>query len=81
MASLFSDHAQDGAAGVDGGLDALEKKLATLLAHVRALRAANEALRRELAAAQARNRALGERVVEAKARIDALVARLPEETE
>ena len=81
MASLFSDYAHDGAAGVDGGLVTLEKKLGALLQHVRALRSANEALRRELAAAQARNRELGERVVEAKARIDALVARLPEEME
>lgn len=80
MASLFPD---GGGARPDlaHDLEALERKLASLVSHVRALRAANEALRRDLATAQTRNRALAERVVEAKARIDALVARLPEVTQ
>lgn len=81
MASLFpfDDGAAD--AGLAAELDVLERKLASLISHVRALRSANEALRRDLATAQTRNRALAERVVEATARIDALVARLPEVTE
>ena len=37
-------------------LTQLEQKLATLIAHTRALRAANEALRRDLVTAQERNR-------------------------
>jgi len=56
----------------------LEQKLATLVAHTRALRAANESLRRELAAATARNQTLAGRVAEAKQRLDALMARFPE---
>ncbi len=81
MASLFpfDDAAAD--AGLEAELDVLERKLASLISHVRALRSANEALRRDLATAQTRNRTLAERVVEASARIDALVARLPEVTE
>ncbi len=67
---------------VDSGLvrdlAALEQKLATLIVHTRALRAANESLRRELAAANARNQTLAGRVAEAKQRLDALLARLPE---
>jgi regulator of replication initiation timing len=55
----------------------LEQKLATLLAHTRALRVANEALRRELAAANARNQALAARVATARERLDALLARMP----
>lgn len=75
MASLFPE--TEGS-GTEAELDALERRVQSLIGHVRTLRAANEALRRELAAAQERNRALGDRVVEAKARIDALVAKLPE---
>jgi hypothetical protein len=56
---------------------ALEQRLATLLTHTRALRVANEALRRELAAAQARNHALASRVEAARERLDALLARIP----
>lgn len=77
MASLFPE-TEGSPSGTDAELEALERKLGSLINHVRALRAANEALRRELATAQTRNRALAERVVEAKARIDALVAKLPE---
>ena len=72
----------DAHAPVDSGLGrdlaALEQKLATLVAHTRALRAANESLRRELAAATARNQTLAGRVAEAKQRLDALMARFPE---
>ena len=67
--------------GLDEELAALERKQATLIAHTRALRAANEALRRDLLAANARNRQLAERVAEATRRLDALLARLPEEVE
>lgn len=58
---------------------ALEHKLSSLLAHVRALRAANEDLRRELAGAQQQNRALRERMDAASARLDAVLARIPAE--
>ena len=66
---------------VDSDLEALEQRLAALLAYARGLRAANEALRRGLSAAETRNQALSERVAEAKRRLDALVARLPEPAE
>jgi len=59
-------------------LAALEQKLASLIAHTRALRAANESLRRDIAAANERNRVLVDRVAEAKQRLDALLSRLPE---
>jgi cell division protein FtsB len=68
-------------AAIEPELAALEQRLGVLLAHTRALRAANETLRRDLAAAQSRNQALSERVAEAKRRIDALLARLPEPAE
>jgi cell division protein ZapB len=58
-------------------LAVLERKLATLVTHTRALRAANETLRRDLAAAYDKNRALDARVAQATARVDALLARLP----
>ena len=64
---------------MDNELAALEHRLATLLAHARALRAANEALRNELAQAHQRNRDLAHRVQQASARLDALLARIPEE--
>jgi chromosome segregation ATPase len=57
----------------------LEQKLATLIAHTRALRAANESLRRELAAAVERNREMNIKVQQAGARLDALIARMPNE--
>jgi cell division protein FtsB len=62
-------------------LSLLEGKLATLVAHAHDLRAANEALRRDLAAAHDRNRALSERVAAAAQRLDALLACLPETAE
>ena len=64
---------------MDKELAELERKLATLLAHTRALRAANEALRHDLAAAHERNRDLAARVQQAGARLDALIARMPAE--
>jgi hypothetical protein len=64
---------------MDLELEALEQKLATLIAHTRALRAANEALRREVSLAQERNRELSTRVQQATARLDALLARIPGE--
>ena len=64
--------------GLERDLSLLEGKLATLLAHARELRAANETLRRDLAVAHDRNRALTERVAAAAQRLDALLARLPE---
>jgi regulator of replication initiation timing len=68
-------------ASLDADLAALEQRLASLLTYAKALRAANEALRRGLTAAEARNQALSERVAEAKRRLDALVGRLPEPAE
>jgi chromosome segregation ATPase len=64
---------------MDPELASLEQRLATLLAHTRALRAANESLRSELAQAQQRNRELALRVQQATARLDALLARIPAE--
>jgi hypothetical protein len=64
---------------MDSELAALEQKLLTLVAHTRALRAANESLRRELAAAHDRQRQLTLRMEQASARVDALLARLPVE--
>ena len=77
--TMPDDSAAD--AAVDPDLAALEQRLSSLLAYARALRAANEALRRGLTAAEERNQVLSERVAEAKRRIDALVARLPEPAE
>jgi hypothetical protein len=62
---------------VDRDLSLLEQKLATLIAHTRALRAANEALRKDLTAAHETNRALGARVTAATERLDALLASIP----
>ena len=64
---------------MDNDLALLEQKLATLIAHTRALRAANESLRRDLAGAQERNREMTIRVQQAGARLDALIARMPAE--
>jgi hypothetical protein len=64
---------------MDNELTALEQRLSTLLAHTRALRAANESLRSELTAARERNRDLALRVQQASARLDALLARIPAE--
>jgi acyl CoA:acetate/3-ketoacid CoA transferase alpha subunit len=67
--------------GLDDRLALLERKQSLLVAHVRALRAANETLRGELALEQARNRALAERLRAAGTRLDALLMRLPEAAE
>jgi regulator of replication initiation timing len=64
---------------MDHELAALEQKVTTLVAHTRALRAANESLRKELAAAHERQRQLTLRMEQASARVDALLARLPVE--
>ncbi|MCC7328276.1 MAG: hypothetical protein IT521_15885 [Burkholderiales bacterium] len=60
-------------------LSQLEQKLATLIAHTRALRAANESLRRDLAAATERNREMAIKTQQAGIRLDALIARIPAE--
>jgi cell division protein ZapB len=65
-------------AAIESELALLEQKLGLLLAHTKALRAANDTLRRDLAAAELRNQTLSERVAEAKRRLDALLTRLPE---
>lgn len=62
---------------MDADLSQLEHKLATLLAHTRAMRAANESLRGDLAAAQERNRTLAARMHEASTRLDELMNHLP----
>ena len=67
--------------GIETEIAALERKQASLIAHTRALRAANEALRRDLAVANARNHALSARVNEARERLDALLSRMPEAAE
>ena len=66
---------------IDRELAVLEGKLATLVAHTRALRAANESLRHDLADAHEKNRALAERVAAASHRLDALLSHLPETAE
>jgi uncharacterized protein (TIGR02449 family) len=58
-------------------IGALEQKLGALISHTRALRAANESLRRELAACQERNRQLALRMEQASSRVDALLSRIP----
>jgi hypothetical protein len=62
-------------------LGVLEERVGMLIAHVETLAAANESLRRDLAASELRNQALAERVAKAKRRIDALLARLAEPAE
>ena len=64
---------------MDQDLAALEQKLTSLIVHTRALRAANESLRRELAAAHERQRQMMLRMEQASARVDALIARMPGE--
>jgi len=68
-------------AAIEPELATLEQKVGVLIAHTKALRAANETLRRDLAAAATRNQTLSQRVSEAKRRLDALIARLPEPAE
>jgi hypothetical protein len=63
---------------LEADLMTLERRLASLIQHTRALRAANEALRSDLAATTARNHQLGQRVAEATRRLDALLARINE---
>lgn len=60
-------------------LQLLEHKLATLIEHTRALRAANESLRHDLATATERNREMNVKMQQAGARLDALIARIPHE--
>ena len=66
---------------IEQDLTALEHRLSSLIAHAKALRAANETLRHDLTAAETRNQALSERIGEAKRRLDSLLARLPEPAE
>ena len=63
---------------MDADLDALEHKLAQLIALTRELRTRNDALRRELAAEHERHRLLAQRMQQATVRLDALLERLPE---
>lgn len=63
---------------MDADLNLLEQKLATLIAHASALRAANDRLARDLGAAQDQNRTLTRRMQQASVRLDALLDRLPE---
>ena len=62
-------------------LAALEERVGLLIAHAETLAAANESLRRDLAAAELRNQTLSERVSQARRRLDALLARFPEPAE
>lgn len=64
---------------MDAELATLEQKLATLIAHTRALRAANEDLRARLAQAAERESALESRMRVAAGRLDALITRMPAE--
>ncbi|MDR0769645.1 MAG: hypothetical protein LBE75_00375 [Burkholderiales bacterium] len=63
---------------MDTELRLLEKKLHTLFEHTRALRMANEALRRDLVRAREENQALAQRAQAAGTRLEALLSRLPE---
>ncbi|MGE5090388.1 MAG: hypothetical protein ACM3QY_14775 [Candidatus Levyibacteriota bacterium] len=64
---------------MDDELAALEERVEALIAQARALRAANEALRGELASAQERNRDLALRMSQASSRLDTLISRVPVE--
>ncbi len=64
---------------MENDLQLLEQKLAILIAHTRALRAANESLRRDLASATQRNQEMNVKVQQAGARLDALISRIPQE--
>jgi hypothetical protein len=63
---------------MDAEIGQLEQKVATLIAHAREMGAANESLRRDLAAVRERNRDLLTRMHEAGARLDTLLARIPD---
>ncbi|MDR0247861.1 MAG: hypothetical protein LBI16_05670 [Burkholderiales bacterium] len=65
---------------MDTELRILEKKLHTLFEHTRALRMANEALRRDLVRVREENQALTRRTQEASARLEAVLSHLPEES-
>jgi hypothetical protein len=64
---------------MDADIEQLEQKLSMLIAHTRAMRAANESLRIELATVQDKNRDLAARMREASVRLDALATRMPVE--
>ncbi len=64
---------------MEADLQHLEQKLAMLIEHTRALRAANESLRRDLATAAARSQDAEAKVAQAGARLDALIARMSPE--
>jgi chromosome segregation ATPase len=64
---------------MDSEIGQLEQKLATLIAHTRAMREANQSLRRDLVAVQEKNRDLATRMHDASARLDELLARMPVE--
>ena len=64
---------------MENELALLEQKLVALIAHTRALRLANEDLRRKLAEAHAHERTLEERMRVAATRLDALLANMPTE--
>ncbi len=64
---------------MDADIEQLEQKLSMLIAHTRAMRAANESLRSELATVQDKNRDLAARMREASVRLDALATRMPVE--
>jgi FtsZ-binding cell division protein ZapB len=58
-------------------LDELERKIAALISHAQALRAANDTLSRELDRARDRHRELVERMRIASGRLDTLIDNLP----
>lgn len=76
-AGLTLEHAHAYSSSMEADIGQLEQKLATLIAHTRAMRAANESLRHDLAVAQDKNRDLAARMREASARLDELLARVP----
>ncbi|MCC6867236.1 MAG: hypothetical protein IT522_00300 [Burkholderiales bacterium] len=64
---------------MEADLQRLEQKLATLIEHTRALRAANESLRRDLAIATAHRQDVEAKAARAGARLDALIAQISHE--
>ena len=63
---------------MDNDLDALERKVAALIAHAQALSEANTALMRDLEEARGRERDLAARMEAARGRLDALIDQLPQ---
>jgi len=63
---------------MDNDLDALERKVAALIAHAQALSEANAALMRDLEEARGRERDLAARMEAARGRLDALIDQLPQ---